>query len=443
MDERSLARRTSRAALGPDGSEPSARRDRRVHEAVAVAIVLTMAEGSACFETKSGLQTEAGSPVDGGAPFVAALTARASDGSTALPQAVASAAAPSIRGACRVTAGPIELPRMSPPCLDPKGDEVVVVLNGNGHPRFLPFAAGAQSSMPLRSGGAPDEGGKRTSLPCACAGDVVYCPSGDGAVYRTRGASSAADLVVAASRPGSRVQAVTFAGSHVALGYLANKKTTEGWVTEAWLSVDDGAPIRLSDEGSGATAIALAPRGDGALALTVDARAALSALHAREIVYGGQVRLGEDTVVFVGGPVDGHTRPAIVAGAGLEGWAFLPLAKDIATFGVVGVRLEAPPKTDEPFVWSLYPDGLDPACVAAVETSSGTWLARARPERKGLDSPHLIEVGRWTPDGFSAAVAIPTRGVPRELTLAVDFKGALWIGWMDPYGSSLERLGCH
>jgi hypothetical protein len=404
-----------------------------------------MAGASACFETKSGLETEAGSPVDGGPPVVTALAARASDGATALPQAAPSAAPPVIPGACRVTAGPIELPRTSPPCLDPKGDEVVVVLNGNGHPRFLPFSAGAPSSMPLRSGGASDEGGKRISLPCACAGDVVYCPSGDGAVYRTRVASSGTDLVVAASRPGSRVQAVTFAGSHVALGYLANKKTTEGWVTEAWLSVDDGAPIRLSDEGSGATAIALAPRGNGALALTVDARAALSAIHAREIGYGGQGGLGEDTVVFVGGPVDGHTRPALVA-ADREGWAFLPLAKDIATFGVVGVRLEAPPappKTDEPFVWSLYPDGLDPACVAAVKTSSGTWLARTRPERKGLDSPHLIEVGRWGPDGFSAALAIPTRGVPRDLTLAVDFKGALWIGWMDPYGSSLERLGCH
>ena len=47
-------------------------------------------------------------------------------------------------------------------------------------------------------------------------------------------------------------------------------------------------------------------------------------------------------------------------------WSLLPIAKDVGSFGLAIVRLDEPPRVDEPVVWSMYPNGLDPAPIAAA-----------------------------------------------------------------------------
>ena len=120
--------------------------------------------------------------------------------------------------------------------------------------------------------------------------EVVFCPDRHGNVHLTTGGGGE-DRVVASARTGSRVAADLLGGSHPTFAYLASRQTSEGWVTEAWVGVDDTPPVRISEDGCGATAIAFAPRGAGLMVLSVDARAALTAMHARVITYEGRLRL--------------------------------------------------------------------------------------------------------------------------------------------------------
>ncbi|HLK36546.1 MAG TPA: hypothetical protein VKU41_07315, partial [Polyangiaceae bacterium] len=250
------------------------------------------------------------------------------------------------------------------------------------------------------------------------------------------------DRVVASSRSGTPIAAAALAGSHAALAYLASRKTTEGWVSEAWLACDDDPPQRLSEDGSGATAVAMVPRAPALLALIVDARAALTALHARPVRYEQRLSLGEDAVVFVGGPGDHRTRAALAVPKDGPSWALLPIAKDVGSFGLATVRVDDPPRVDEPVVWSMYPNGLDPAPVAAV-SAAHAWVARVRPRESEPGSQKMLELGEIDAAGaFVARDPIPTLGAPSDVAMVADAQGALWVSWLDPSGSWLERLAC-
>jgi hypothetical protein len=238
-------------------------------------------------------------------------------------------------------------------------------------------------------------------------------------------------------------------------------------VNEAWLEVDDAAPVRISEDGSGATSMVLASRGSSLLALMVDARVALTAMHARSIGYESNVQIGEDVVVFVGGPGDRRTGPALAVPPAGIAWALLPIGKDVGNFGLAVVRLDAPPRVDEPVAWSLYPNGLDPAPVAAVatvaiakrkkgakaeekappsaETGAETrlWVARVRPQSSEPTALRVLELGLLQDDGtFLPRDIVATSALMSDVALVGDARGAMWIAWTDASDSWLERLAC-
>jgi hypothetical protein len=344
-----------------------------------------------------------------------------------------------------VIRGPVELPVRSPAALLVGGETMDVVLNDNGRPRTASFAASAlpSTSTPAARREAAD-GGSAAGSPvgCAVSAEHLFCADRSGAVHRTTW-DGAGDTVVAHSRSASRISAATLAGNHTALGYLASRQTSEGWMSEAWLAVDDDAPVRLSDEGSGATALALAPRKATVLALMVDARAALTALHVRAVTFDEHARLGEDVVVFVGGPGDRRSAATMALPSSGSGWALLPIARDIGTFGMAVVQVEEPARVDEPVQWSMYPNGLDPAPVASAVEGAKTWVARARPQSPEPGATRVLELGTVDPGGtFAPHDMLATASRLTDLALAADRHGALWLAWVDAGGSWLERVVC-
>jgi hypothetical protein len=345
--------------------------------------------------------------------------------------------------ACRLVRGPIALPLRGPATLVARGEMIDALQDDDGHPHSLAFSA-----PPVPAAAAPLAEGleagtnKGTSLACAIAGEKVFCPDGAGDLHRTTVAGDS-DRVVANIRPGSRVGAAVLAGTHTLYAYLASRRTSEGWVSEAWLGIDEAAPVKLSEDGAGATSLALAARGSAVLALTVDARTALTAMHVRELRYEGGLRLGEDAVVFVGGPGDRRTAGALLVPASGPAWALLPIGKDVATFGLALVRLEDPPRVDEPTFWSMYPNGLDPAPVATALGSAARWVARVRPQAAEPGAVRVLEVGELRDDGvFTARGVIRATGNPTFASVAIDARGALWVAWVDGAGSWVERMAC-
>ncbi len=347
--------------------------------------------------------------------------------------------------ACKVLRGPVALPVRGAVALVPRSDAIDAILDQDGQPRVVslpapPFRIGQAPAGTREPAAEPPSPG--LTIPCAVAADRVFCADRAGNVHRTSLATGGDDRVVASSRAGSRIAAGVLGADHVALAYLASRQTSEGWVSEAWLAVDDRPPVRLSEDGCGATAVTLARRGDGLVALSVDARAALTALHARPLSFDGAPRLGEDAVVFVGGPGDRRTAAALAPTTG-PSWALMPIAKDVGSFGLAIVQVEDPPRVDEPVTWSMYPNGLDPAPVAAAGVRGGAWVARVRPQSSEPGSPRALEVGRVRDHGaFDPLDLVPTVGAISDVALAADARGALWIGWLDGTGAWVARLVC-
>jgi hypothetical protein len=350
---------------------------------------------------------------------------------------------------CRVVRGPIELPVRAAVSLLVRGDELACLQNEDGRPHVTRYPTPPIAPSPATPPASePAAGGVSTGLAvgCAWAGARVFCPDRSGAVHRARPDGSD-DRIVVSSRSGSHVAAAAIPPERTLLAYLASRKTSEGWVSEAWLAVDDEPPVRLSEDGSGATSVTLAERAGGAVAATVDARTALTAMHARAIAldaaHDGGVQLGEDSVVFVGGPGDRRTGAALAVAPEGSGWALLPIAKDVGSFGLAVVRIESPPRVEEPTTWSMYPNGLDPAPVAAVASGPITWVARVLPQSADIGASRVLQLGQVDARGvFAALDRVPTHGDPKDVALAVDGRGAVWVGWLDTSGAWLERLQC-
>jgi hypothetical protein len=402
------------------------------------------------------------------APETASLAPDASAATppTPAPAPTRSAAPPSVptaspgadagdvsRSSCRVLRGPIELPVRGPAALVPTADGLEAVLNLDGRPLIIAFPAApwpgsgalAAVSVEALDAGAPVRAGGAT-VPCTAAGPYLFCPDRSGAVHRTSAAGEG-DRIVASGRARTRVAAATVGGAHAALAYLASRLTSEGWVSEAWLAVDDDVALRLSEDGSGATAVTLAPRGTSFLALIVDARAALTAMHVRPVAYDHGARLGEDVVVFVGGPGDRRTGAALAAPATGPSLALLPIARDMADFGLALVAVEDPPQVDEPVAWSMYANGLDPAPVAATFGAGRAWVARVRPQSAVPRAPQTLELGEvddlnMKKATFRARTAIAVTSAASDVDLALDAQGAVWVTWLDASGTWLERVWC-
>jgi hypothetical protein len=341
---------------------------------------------------------------------------------------------------CRLLGGPVQLSRRGAAALATRGDEVLAVLNEDGRPALASFRVG-----PLAAGAGPPPApptSRAIHVPCAVTGDIAFCPDRAGGVHRSRLAGTDSQWV-ASSFAGTHVSAVSAAGLGAVLLYLARRQTSEGWVTEAWVLAEQGLPVRLSEDGSGATSSAFRARGSSLLAVTVDSRVALTAMHAREIRYDHGLRLGEDVVIFVGGPGDPGSAAALALFSSSAGWALLPIARDISAFGMALVKLDDPPRVDEPVLWSMYLDGLDPAPVATALTGGRIWVARVAPEQVGPGAPQDLELGELTSDGVFALKQVVSRAEgASEVALVPDSRGALWVAWLDRSGSWMQRLSC-
>jgi hypothetical protein len=280
----------------------------------------------------------------------------------------------------------------------------------------------------------------KTSLPgCAVLSDFVYCPDESGAIHRTEGGEK--DMVVARGRAGLPLSVAKIAPDHVLLAYIRDEVTTEGQVRVAEVKLDDGPPVRLSEEGSGATYVEVVSRGESALALTLDGRTAMTPAHVRAVrALDGKASLSRDAVVFVGGPAQRYTRGRMALSADGAAFVLAPLTHSVEGFGMAVVRLSDPPTEDEPVVWSMYPNGIDPAPLAVTRGVSPIRIARVRPSAPEPGASLLLEVGELSPVGeFQPKCFLAEAAYIKDVELDVDREGTMWLFWRDTRGSHLER----
>ena len=359
----------------------------------------------------------------------------AASGSSALPAHSFDAGA----NACRLVFGPVQEPFVGDATLVLGDTGVLVVAQQRGVPTITAVPPG---NVPAPS--VTDAGLSRATSPaCEVLGGSSFCMDPFGMIHRRPMASEGGDVVVAHGRPGTPFAAELLDQSHTVVAYLADQRTTEGMVSVAYASVNGGPPVRLSDEGSGTTHVALARRGPSIVALLLDGRVAMTPVHARSLtMVDERLQVGEDVVVFVGGGAEASTRGALATTASGSMYALLPIAGE-AGFGLAGIRLGDPPQIDEPTSWSAYPNGLDPAPVVATRGVTPIRVARVRPLEARPDAPRGLELGRLDDEGaFVPYGLVASKGRVSGVSITVDHAGFLWVLFTDGAGTWLEKRAC-
>jgi hypothetical protein len=300
--------------------------------------------------------------------------------------------------------------------------------------------------LPL-NGAVPTDKPRATEPPCAAAGPFAFCMDRGGNVHRVPRAGGGG-TVVAKAKPGTRLTAAS-TGKETLVGYLVERTTTEGPVTEAWI-VGDTAPVtRISEDGTGATHVSLAfSGGDQIAAFYINGRRGMAPIDGLMLTAAsGRFVRGKDDVLFVAGGAETNTAGALLTAPGGVAVAYVPIAHDVA-FGLLSVHVDGPPNAARDVQWSDYLNGLDPAPVAVtqetpdVPTGPG-YVARIRPSAARFGSPRVLELGRATgPNGFEPLGIVPTHGWARDVAMVRDATGALVLLYVDDAGTWIERRVC-
>jgi hypothetical protein len=321
----------------------------------------------------------------------------------------------------------------------------------------LDFVLTGATAASKRIGGSEDadavvEGvGSRGPPPACTRGVYAYWVTRSKLVRRAVHPSSAVaaplEVLAEGALDGSRVAAesavVPGTGQRREIAIYIAQAEKNGDERGARIWVEGAGTAQLSSDGSGASSVALAAAASGLVGVMLDARSAMSPVHARTIGVGesGPARLGPDVVVFIGPSPEGHTE--IAAAASQEGpLAFIPFAPDTSSFGLSSVAIGSDPHLDAHVQWRMYPSGLEPAPVAAAVLCGRTWVAYARPSAPTPASPHVlvlapVEKGAFGPE-LSAAQGFDFMTVslsPRE-------DGGAWLSWVGNGRSFVRAIRC-
>jgi hypothetical protein len=374
------------------------------------------------------------------APVTTAATARMNDAGSP-PLLVPSAMLDGGPSACRLVLGRLQQRFTGPASLVATEAGVDVITHKNGLISVESFAAEPLKTAKWKPGRSLDAPPVSASKPvCASTGPFAFCSDANGDLHRALRAQ-ASDEVIGHADLGARIVAATLAG-HTLLGFLAARTTTEGRLSEAFVKVDNNPPVRVSEDGNGATEIAFAARGAEVVALLVDARRAMSPVHARVLSFPGHLAVGPDTVVFIAGGADRQVSAALATSASGATFALMPTTTEHG-FGLVSAKIESPPKTDAPTHFSLYPNGIDAAPIAATHGGTSMYVARVRPVAAEPAALRVLELGRLDGEGsFSPLGLVNTTGSVVFFASELYGEGGVWIYYTDAGGSWLERRAC-
>jgi hypothetical protein len=342
---------------------------------------------------------------------------------------------------CRVLYGPEEMPFRGPATMRVSGNTLELWLNQAGTPRIhkVPIVPPGAPVKPqaLRGDGFP------VGYPaCALGGAYVYCVGHEGKIQRTP-LKGGASREVATAKVGTRIVAASLGAEHSMVGYLESRRTSEGFVVEAWGVLDEGTPVRISEEGTGATWFELGTRANEAVAFTIDARAAMSPMHARTLTFkNGALDVGPDAVLYVGGPGERGLSGTLAIG-GNDTHALIAQSTDALHFGMIALPISMPIRDNVHGELSAYPNGVEPAPIAATQERDPVYVVRQRPLNAEIASPKMLELGTLSPIGTFQSIDLwsPHQNV-MDLGIVRDAFGTLWITHGDARAVWLERRQC-
>jgi hypothetical protein len=219
-----------------------------------------------------------------------------------------------------------------------------------------------------------------------------------------------------------------------AVAYVVRPAKEDGpLIAKLW--VEGAGALTLTPEGSSTQSVSLVHLPDGLLAVSIQARLAMSPVHARRIRFAGKTPLlGEDMVVWVGGSSQSLTELAVLPGEKNELWGFLPHERTITEFGLARLDITTAPSMDTPTHWVTYPNGLDPAPVDGGYLCGQPVVVFAQPASPEPGSPQELVV-RTVRRGEPGVQSLAQAKAFYEVSFSEVEGGALvafvadWVSW--------------
>ncbi len=282
----------------------------------------------------------------------------------------------------------------------------------------------------------------------ALAGGHVYWISKGRLVRRSAEHPDAALEVLASDAyDGTRVAApvgVDVAGSAAlpeAVAYIARPASPDDG-SNAQLWIEGKKPLALTPAGAAASAVAVARSGGGLLVVALEARTSMAPLHARTLLdTGAGPKLGDDVVVWVGGPADSLTMLSAV-GSGVEAWALLALERDATRFGLARIDLGGELHADSPVAWRDYPNGLSPAPIASAVVCGGAAVLYASPEAAAPGALQELRLARIEHAALGTSDVIGRARTFAQVSLAATDDGRAIAAWVGDHRSWARVLRC-
>lgn len=211
-------------------------------------------------------------------------------------------------------------------------------------------------------------------------------------------AGAAPDVLAEDARAGTRAAVPLGPARYVEplpdlAAYIVKQKTPESPLTANLWIAGRSAPLPLTDDITSAHSVALAGTAQGLAALFLEARTGMSTIHLRLIHFakGAEPTLGEDRVVWVGGPSRSSTEFFTLGGDEKFATGFMAFEQDATHFGLAEFQLAIGP--DQPEAepeWFLYPNGIEPAPVASASVCGRPVVALARPTSATPHAPQEL-----------------------------------------------------
>jgi hypothetical protein len=193
---------------------------------------------------------------------------------------------------------------------------------------------------------------------------------------------------------------------------------------------------------SGATSVTLVPNGTTPLVLTLEGRTSMSPVHAQQLRVAPQrVNVPEDQVVWVGPGSETLTELTAVPTTQGRTLALLATARNITDFGLGQFVVDESPKTVDVVNWLAYPNGIDPAPVAALSLCGASYVFFARPSDARPHSPQELRVSRVDGGKVGDGEIIAHSRAFNDISVAPRPDGAV-LSWTADRHTWAMTLGC-
>ena len=259
---------------------------------------------------------------------------------------------------------------------------------------------GARAPHETRVAALPDDAGPFSLArgPAVRRGLAYWVSRGRLLGQSLAAAGSGAALVLAEdARVGTRAAVPIGSSRHLqdlpqVAAYIARPREPEGPpIAKLWVE-GHAAGLGLTDDLASSHSVALAATPRGLQAIFLEARTGMSSVHVRAITFSKkhEPSLGEDHIVWVGGPARPTTELFALPSDEPRVRGFLTLERDITHFGLMSLDVPLAPGTEFPVEpdWHLYDNGIEPAPFALGDVCGRPVVALARPSSP---VPHAVQ----------------------------------------------------